>query len=354
VPERPPLLEVVDVAVHFASSGFIRERRGPVVRAVDGVSIRLDEREVLGVVGESGSGKSTLGRAVVQVQPVTAGEVRLHGEPLTRMSPAELLRRRKAFQMVFQDPQGSLNPRHRAGRIVAEPLKIHGIGDDSSRRERVRELLTRVGLGEEAETRYPHELSGGQLQRLAIARALSAGPEFIVCDEPVSALDVSIQAQIVELLRSLREELGLSLIFIAHDLAVVRSIAERVAVMYLGVVVEIGPVARIFGAPHHPYTQALLAAVPIPDPVAERERPRTVLRGEIPSPTDPPSGCRFRTRCPFAQDRCATETPELRDMGDGQLVACHFAEDVVQSPIPGSVATDGTPVPSLDIHGPKR
>jgi len=332
VADAARLLEVEDLVVRFRVSRPGSWRRAT-VHAVDGVSLHINSGETLGLVGESGSGKSTTGRAVLQLVPTEEGTIRLEGTDLTSSGAKgrQLLRRRA--QMVFQDPYGSLNQRMRVGDIIGEPLDIHGVGDRASRRGRVRELLDLVGLPADALRRYPHEFSGGQRQRIGIARALAIEPTLVVCDEPVAALDVSIQAQILRLLKELQQETGVSYLFIAHDLNVVRHLSQRTAVMYLGKIVEEGPSAAVFAGPRHPYTQALTSAVPVPDPDAPRNR--MVMRGEIPSPTAPPSGCRFRTRCPHARQRCADEEPQLEPADHGIKVACHFWKEIS--------GTSGTP-----------
>jgi oligopeptide/dipeptide ABC transporter ATP-binding protein len=329
-----PLLEVCDLKVWFERRRGSLRRSGTWVRAVDGVSFTLNRGETLGLVGESGSGKTTTGRAVVAAQPVTGGTIRFNGIDLTQLKGAALRRLRRHFQMVFQDPFASLDPRQPIGDILAEPLAVQGAAKGAARAARVRDLLDLVGLPLSAATRFPHQFSGGQLQRIGIARALAVTPDLIVCDEPVSALDVSIQAQIVNLLMALQARLGVAYLFIAHDLAVVRHIANRVAVMYLGRIAEIAETDELFVRPSHPYTIALLSAVPVPDAEIERRRKRIILAGDVPSPSAPPSGCRFSTRC-WLRDRlgrpkrCEVDEPVLRPVAGlaaGHDVACHFAE----------------------------
>ena len=315
-----PLLEVEDLAKHYpVTEGIIRAKRIGTVRAVDGVSFTVNRGETLALVGESGCGKSTTARLALRLIEPSAGRVRFDGVDITTLDRAALKAFRRRAQIVFQDPYASLNPRYTVAQTLSEPLEVHGIGDASARRARVEELLGLVGLAPFHAARYGHEFSGGQRQRIGIARALAAGPDLVVCDEPVSALDVSIQAQVVNLLRDLQRRLGLAYLFIAHDLAVVKHVADRIAVMYLGRIVEVQEKAALFANPRHPYTRALLAAIPHPDPA---RRGRIVpLGGDLPSPLNPPSGCRFRTRCPFAQAKCAAEEPAL--VGG---VACHFAD----------------------------
>ena len=324
------LLEVRGLKVHFPiKRGILLERTVGAVRAVDGVDLSVERGRTLGVVGESGCGKSTLGRAVLQLEPVTAGSIVFDGEDLGRLNGSALRAMRRRMQMVFQDPLASLDPRQSVASVLTEPLRTHG--ERGPHDKRVRELLDLVGLPASAANRYPHEFSGGQRQRVGIARAIALNPELIIADEPVSALDVSIQAQVVNLLEELQQRLGLTYLVIAHDLAVVRHISDDVAVMYLGAVVEVAASDDLYATPLHPYTIALLSAIPIPDPEVEDRRERVILRGDLPSAADPPSGCRFHTRCPFRQPtRCADEVPELRvlDALPGHQVACHFAEQV--------------------------
>ena len=324
-----PLVELDDVRVWFpVTSGILLNRHIGDVKAVDGVSLTIERGETLGLVGESGCGKSTLGRAILRLYQPTSGRITFDGTDITTLSDNELRPVRRRMQMVFQDPYASLNPRHSVGRIVGEPLRTHDAAKGREIGRRVQELLAVVGLPDDAADRYPHEFSGGQRQRIGLARALALNPQFLVCDEPVSALDVSIQAQIVNLLEELQDELDLTYLFIAHDLAVVRHISDRIVVMYLGKVVEVAPADGLYESPLHPYTITLLSAIPIPDPVVERTRRPIRVQGDLPSPANPPSGCRFHTRCPFVQEsRCADEEPQLRDVDD-HIVACHFVEDI--------------------------
>jgi len=321
-----PLLEVRDLVKHFPIGGGMLAKPLGVVRAIDGVSFSIRRGETLGLVGESGCGKTTTGRCILQLERPTGGSIVFEGIDMVTLDAAALRAVRRRVQVIFQDPYSSLNPRMTIAQILAEPLKVHGIVRDPGERElRVRELLTQVGLLPQHAKRYPHQLSGGQRQRVGIARALAMEPSLIVCDEPVSALDVSIQAQIINLLEELQQRLGLTYLFIAHDLSVVRHISDRVAVMYLGKIVELADRQAIYDEPLHPYTRALLSAVPIPDPKVEAKRERTVLRGEVPSPLNPPSGCVFHPRCPVAVARCSAEIPPLREIRPGHWAACHLA-----------------------------
>ena len=324
-----PILEVENLVKHFpVRVGVLFKRTVGHVKAVDGVSFTLNKGETLGVVGESGCGKSTLAQVLMRLEPPTSGLARFEGRDMFAMKGAELRKLRRDIQIVLQDPYTSLNPRMTVGDIVGEPYEIHTeVAPKGDRQRKVQELLETVGLNPEHINRYPHQFSGGQRQRIGIARALALKPKVIVCDEPVSALDVSIQAQVMNLLGDLQSEMGLSYVFIAHDLSVVRHLSDRVAVMYLGKIVEIGTEEEIYERPMHPYTQALLSAVPVPDPTQRGRRDVIRLTGDVPSPIDPPSGCRFRTRCWKAQDICATEVPELKVRNDGHLAACHFAEE---------------------------
>ncbi|MFZ3560849.1 MULTISPECIES: ABC transporter ATP-binding protein [unclassified Streptomyces] len=316
-----PVLELIDLERHFAGSGGT-------VRAADGVSLAVGRGEVVGLVGESGSGKSTVGRCAVRLDEPTGGTVRINGTDVTTMSRRALRPLRKDFHLVFQDPSSSLDPRMTVGQIIAEPLKLHGIAKGEAARARVAELLDQVGLRPEHADRHPHELSGGQRQRISIARALSVEPDLLIADEPTSALDVSVQASVLNLLADLQRDRGFGCLFITHDLAAVEYLADRIAVMYLGQIVELAPTRELFADPKHPYTQALLSAAPVPDPATQRSRERIVLSGELPSPLAPPAGCRFHTRCPLAVDRCRTEVPALRVLEGGREVSCHLvAED---------------------------
>lgn len=321
-----PLLELRDLATHFPVRGGVLLRARGSNRAVDGVSLTVERGETLGLVGESGCGKSTLGKTVVRLLDPTRGAILFEGEDIAGHSRRQLKPLRRELQMVFQDPAESLNSRHTVGNLIEEPLLIHRIGTPAERTRRVAELLDLVGLPAAAADRFPFEFSGGQRQRISIARAVALGPKLLVCDEPVSALDVSIQSQILNLFLDLQAELGLAYLFIAHDLAVVRHVSDRIAVMYLGRIMEYADADSLMSRPRHPYTQALIAAIPVPDP--SRKRPRTVLGGDVPSPIDPPPGCPFHTRCPHVEDRCRKERPELREVArSGSVphqVACHF------------------------------
>jgi peptide/nickel transport system ATP-binding protein len=320
----PPLLEVRDLKKHFPVRRGVLARVRAWVHAVDGISFTVGRGETLGLVGESGCGKSTAGKVILGLIPPTAGSVRLGGQEILGLGRRAMHAHRRHLQVIFQDPYASLNPRQPAGAIVGEPLTNYGIAAGRALEQRVAALFERVGLRPEQMQNYPHEFSGGQRQRLGIARALAVGPRLIVCDEPVSALDVSVQAQVINLLVDLQAELGLSYLFIAHDLAVVEHISHRVAVMYLGEIVELADRVTLFSKPLHPYTEALLAAVPVPDPELRRER--LILTGEVPSPVNPPSGCRFHTRCPYVMDRCRQEAPRFREVAPGHQVACHLRD----------------------------
>jgi oligopeptide transport system ATP-binding protein len=327
----PDLIQVRGLKMHFpVTSGVILRRQVGAVKAVDGVSFSIKKGETLGLVGESGCGKSTTGRAILQLYKPTSGEVIFNGQDLTKLQGEDMRRMRRKVQMIFQDPYASLNPRMTVGDIIGEPIAVHGLRQGKAAiRERVQELLSLVGLNPYFINRYPHEFSGGQRQRIGIARALAVEPEFVVCDEPVSALDVSIQAQVINLLEDLQDRLGLTYLFIAHGLSVVKHISDRVAVMYLGKVVELAEGNKLYAMPMHPYTQALLSAVPIPDPTVERQRKRIILEGDVPSPLNPPPGCHFHTRCPIAIDRCRVEEPPFTDYGDGHYVACWRARESI-------------------------
>ncbi len=318
------LLQVRNLKKHFPiKSGILFQREVAAVKAVDGVTFHIYEGETLGLVGESGCGKSTTGRTILQLYRPTAGSVNFEGVELTELKGTSLRRMRRKMQMVFQDPYASLNPRMSVGRIVSEPLVVHGIGSKKEREKRVAELLELVGLNPYFVRRYPHEFSGGQRQRIGLARALALNPKFIVADEPISALDVSIQAQVVNLMQELQENLGLTYLFIAHDLSMVRHLCNRVAVMYLGKLVEVAESEELYTNPLHPYTQALLSAVPVPDPVVEETRQRIILKGDVPSPINPPTGCNFNTRCPVSVDVCFNQEPDLVEVLPEHWVACH-------------------------------
>jgi oligopeptide transport system ATP-binding protein len=337
-PVRQDLIEVENLKIHFPILTGLFQRETGRVRAVDDITFQIRRGETLGLVGESGCGKTTTGRAVIRLRQPTDGTVRFDGRDLMTLSRGDLRRMRRRMQIIFQDPYGSLNPRMTVGSIISEPLETHDLARGKARLDRVKELLRLVGLNPSYTNRYPHEFSGGQRQRIGVARALAVEPEFIVCDEPISALDVSIQAQVLNLLVELRETFGLTYLFIAHDLSVVRHISDRVGVMYLGKLVELGPPSAIYNVPGHPYTRALLSAVPIPDPKAERKRKRVILTGDVPSPANPPSGCRFHTRCWLYErlgrpEQCRTEDPPLRTIGEDHQAACHFAEDAQRSDV---------------------
>jgi oligopeptide transport system ATP-binding protein len=318
------LLEVRDLVKHFPiKTGVIFDHEVGRVRAVDGVTLNVQEGETLGLVGESGSGKSTLGRTILQLIPPTSGSVRFEGQEIVGLRGRAMQSVRREMQMIFQDPYASLNPRQRVGQIVGTPLRIHGLASGDGLKRQVNELLERVGLGPEHYNRFPHEFSGGQRQRIGIARALALRPKLIIADEPVSALDVSIQAQIINLLEDLQNEFKLTYLFVAHDLGVIRHVSDRIAVMYLGKIVEVGPADEVYSNPIHPYTLSLLSALPIPDPRANARREQIVLEGDIPSPANPPAACRFHTRCPYATEICSQDEPKLVDWGNGHWAACH-------------------------------
>ena len=346
------ILEVRGLKRHFVTKKPLFGK--PVtVRAVDGIDLSIREGETFAIVGESGCGKSTLARLLVRLIEVTAGTVRYRGQDIGKMTDTDLRRLRAEMQFIFQDPFSSLNPRMTVGALVEEPLRTHRMGDGAARRKKVEELLTRVGLGPEHARRYPHEFSGGQRQRVGIARALASGPRILIGDEPVSALDVSIQAQVVNILEDLKRELGLTLIVIAHDLAVIRHMSDRIAVMYLGQVVEIGPTDTIFTTPGHPYTEALLSAIPIPAVGARKAR--VAVEGDPPSPIAPPPGCRFHTRCPHARALCRTQQPPLRDLGGGRRAACHFTGDLALAGLDGGIARRGAAAQRrFDIYAAAR
>ncbi|HHP7244082.1 MAG TPA: ABC transporter ATP-binding protein [Elainellaceae cyanobacterium] len=326
--QNTSLMQVNDLQVYFpVFQGLILQRQTGWVKAVDGLTFDIRQGETLGLVGESGCGKSTTGRAILQLIRPTGGQVFFEDQDLTTIQGERLRQMRQRMQMIFQDPYASLNPRMTVGAIVGEPLEVFDLASGSAKQDRIHQLLEVVGLNPKFIHRYPHEFSGGQRQRVVIARALASNPDFIVCDEPIAALDVSIQAQVVNLMQTLQDEFGLTYLFIAHDLSVVRHISDRIAVMYLGKIVELADRLSLYENPLHPYTKALLSAVPIPDPVIEAKRERVILRGDVPSPTSPPKGCRFHTRCPIAVDECRQDPePEFREVGNGHYVACHLVE----------------------------
>ncbi len=359
------IVEVENLKVYFPIRSGIFQTQIGTVRAVDDISFEIRRGETLGLVGESGCGKSTTGRAIIRLREPTAGSVRFDGIDVLKTKPDELRRLRRRMQIIFQDPYGSLDPRFTVGSTVAEPIETHDLARGKAKDERVAELLTLVGLNPDFVNRYPHEFSGGQRQRIGVARALAVEPEFIVADEPISALDVSIQAQVLNLLGDLREKLGLTYLFIAHDLSVVKHISDRVAVMYLGKIVEIGPPDEIYAGPGHPYTRALLSAVPVPDPVSERKRRRVILQGDVPSPANPPSGCRFHTRCWLYEqlgqpENCRTDDPALRVVNttsSEHLAACHYSADALKTDVGVAHLTDqptrrGTPAAALATLAP--
>ncbi|MCT4634596.1 MAG: dipeptide ABC transporter ATP-binding protein [Firmicutes bacterium] len=318
------LIEIKNLKKYFPiNKGFFKKDTA-YVKAVDGVSFDIKKGETFGLVGESGCGKSTTGRTIIRLYDVTDGEIVFDGTELGRLSQQELKPFRKKIQMIFQDPYASLNSRMTVGDIIGEPIDIHNIASGEERQRIIYDLLERVGLSKDHANRYPHEFSGGQRQRIGIARALAVNPDFIICDEPISALDVSIQAQVVNMLEDLQKELGLTYLFIAHDLSMVKHISDRIGVMYLGKLVEVSTADGLYDNPNHPYTKALLSAIPIPDPEFSENNERVILEGDVPSPLNPPSGCRFRTRCQYAMDICAEKEPELIDLGDGHMSACHL------------------------------
>lgn len=326
---RPVLVHVENLKKYFPIRRGVLRRQVGAIKAVDGITFDIYKGETLGLVGESGCGKSTAGRTILQLEVPTEGQVIFNDRDLTELSRGDMRRARRHMQMIFQDPYACLNPRMTVGNIIGEPLQIHGIGNSNDRKQRVKDLLALVGLNPYFVNRYPHEFSGGQRQRIGVARALATNPSFIVADEPISALDVSIQAQVVNLLDDLKSELGLTYLFIAHDLSMVRYISDRVAVMYLGRIVELSQSGEVYRQPLHPYTQALLSAIPLPDPDRETRRQRIILEGDVPSPANPPAGCRFHPRCGYATDICRTDDPEFRNLptnGHQHMVACHHAE----------------------------
>jgi len=321
------LLEVKNLKKYFPITHGLMGNKKKYVKAVDDITFSINRGETLGLVGESGCGKSTTGRTLIRLYDVTGGDVIYDGTNISHLTENEMRPFRKKIQMIFQDPYASLNTRMTVGDIIGEPLDIHGLATGEERQKVIWDLLERVGLNKDHANRYPHEFSGGQRQRIGIARALAVSPEFIICDEPISALDVSIQAQVVNMLQDLQEELGLTYLFIAHDLSMVKYISDRIGVMYLGKLVEVADANKLYDDPEHPYSQALLSAIPIPDPDTMKNSERIILEGDVPSPLNPPSGCRFRTRCRYAFDRCASDEPQLRDIGDGHMVSCHLMDE---------------------------
>ncbi len=353
------IVEVDDLKVYFPiRAGIFKTIKGT-VKAVDDVTFEVRRGETLGLVGESGCGKSTIGRAMIRLREPTGGTVRFDGVDLATLKSGSLRKMRRRMQIIFQDPYGSLDPRMTVGSIISEPIETHRLAEGDAKKERVAELLKLVGLDPNYVKRYPHEFSGGQRQRIGVARALAVEPEFIVCDEPISALDVSIQAQVLNLLTDLRDRLGLTYLFVAHDLSVVKHISDRVAVMYLGKIVEVGPPDLVYSVPGHPYTRALLSAVPVPDPIAERKRRRVILQGDVPSPVNPPPGCRFHTRCWLYErlgkpENCRTIEPPLKAMSSDHRAACHWADearktDVGIAHIDVNQVRRGTPASALDL-----
>jgi oligopeptide transport system ATP-binding protein len=340
-----PLLEARHLVKHFPiKSGVLIDREVARVQAVDDVSFILHKGETLGLVGESGCGKSTLCRTLLRLIEPTSGSIRFEGREIAQISQSELRPLRREMQMIFQDPFASLNPRKRVGQIVGDPMKLHGLAEGAELRKRVQELLVRVGLSSEHYNRFPHEFSGGQRQRIGVARALALHPKLIIADEPVSALDVSIQAQIINLLEDLQEEFGLTYIFVAHDLGVVRHVSDRIAVMYLGKVVELAPADQLYVNPVHPYTTALLSAIPIPDPRENAAREPLVLEGDVPSPINPPPACRFHTRCPWATEICSVTEPPLADYGRGRIAACHHPLNVTDQEVEAATVAPESPL----------
>jgi oligopeptide transport system ATP-binding protein len=346
-----PLLEVRHLVKHFPiKSGVLIDRQVGAVQAVDDVSLTLRQGETLGLVGESGCGKSTLCRTIMQLLEPTSGSVRFEGQEIAGASRKDLRPVRRQMQMIFQDPYASLNPRKRVGQIVGDPMQLHGIAEGNELKRSVQDLLDRVGLSPEHYNRFPHEFSGGQRQRIGIARALGLRPKLIVADEPVSALDVSIQAQIINLLDDLQDEFGLTYIFVAHDLGVVRHVSDRIAVMYLGKIVETAPAAELYAGPVHPYTVALLSAIPIPDPRENAAREALVIEGDLPSPADPPPACRFHTRCPWATQVCREIEPPLVDFGDGRIAACHHPRNVTPLQVNGAQVVPESPESAGELN----